>query len=121
MLYFKICDMEYVLGKNMGEYRLLGHDGEGQISMNGLPNHNLTAGDEIPIIKPDGSVPRHLEPMSPLRKVSFSLSIVLCGLTIVVFLWLLPCDWATCPSVALRSGTKSWERTLHGVGEVMCN
>jgi hypothetical protein len=111
--------MESFLGKKMGEYRLLDHDGEGQISVNGLPNRDLTSGDEIPIIKPGGSLPHHLEPMSPLRKVSFSLSILLCGLTIVVFLWLLPCDWATCPSMAQRPGTKSWERTLHGLGEFM--
>jgi hypothetical protein len=110
-----------LLGKKMGEYQPLGHDGEGNISINGLPNRDSIAGDEIRIIKPDGSLPRHLEPMSPLRKVSFSLSILLCGLTIVVFLWLLPCDWATCPSVAMRSGAKSWERTLQGLGEIMCH
>jgi hypothetical protein len=105
----------------MGEYRPLGHDGEVEVSINGLPNRDLTTGDDIPIMKSDGSPPHHLEPMSPLRKVSFVLSILLCGLTIVVFLWLLPCDLATCPSAPLRSGTKSWERTLQGLGETVCH
>lgn len=102
-------------GKKMGEYRPLGHDGEGEVSINGLPNRESTIADDIPIIKPDGSLPENLEPMSPLRKISFVLSILLCVLTIVVFLWLLPCDWATCPSAPLRSGTKSWETTLQGL------
>ncbi|XP_021937784.1 uncharacterized protein LOC110838674 isoform X3 [Zootermopsis nevadensis] len=99
----------------MGEYRPLGHDGEGDVSTNGMLNHESTVGDDISVIKPDGSLPHHMEPMSPLRKVSFILSILLCGLTIVVFLWVLPCDCATCPSVPLKSGTKSWERTLRGL------
>jgi hypothetical protein len=103
----------------MGDYRPLGHDGEGDISTNGMLNHDSTTGDEISVIKADGSVPHRLEPMSPLRKISFILSVLLCGLTIIVFLWVLPCDCATCPSVPLKSGTKSWERTLRGLGEIM--
>lgn len=103
----------------MGEYRPLEHDGEGEVSINGLQNHDLTNSDEIQIIKPDGPLSHHLEPMSPLRKVSFIISILLCGLTIVIFLWILPCDWATCPSTSVRFRTKSWERTLQGLGEFM--
>ena len=103
----------------MGEYRQLGHDGEGEVSINGLPNRDHTTADDIPIIKPDGILPRHMEPMSPLRKVCFVLSILLCGLTIVVFLWLIPCDWATCPSAPLRMGTRSWEMTLQGLGKFL--
>ncbi|KAJ9580251.1 hypothetical protein L9F63_004064 [Diploptera punctata] len=102
-------------GKKMGEYRQLGHDGEGEVSINGLTNRDHATADDIPIIKPDGVRPRNLEAMSPLRKVCFILSILICGLTIVVFLWLIPCDWATCPSAPLRLGTRSWETTLQGV------
>jgi len=105
----------------MGEYRPLGHDGDGEVSINGLQNHDLITSNEIRIIKPDGSLPHHLEPMSLLRKVSFIISILLCGLTIVIFLWILPCDWATCPSTSVRFSTKSWERTLQGLGELMCH
>jgi hypothetical protein len=113
--------MVYFSGKKMGEYRPLERDGEGEVSINGLQNHDLTTSDEIRIIKPDGPLPHHLEPMSPLRKVSFIISILLCGLTIVIFLWILPCDWATCPSTSVRFRTKSWERTLQGLGELMCH
>jgi hypothetical protein len=98
----------------MGEYRPLERDGEGEVSVNGLQNHDLTTSDKIRMVEPAGPLPRHLEPMSPLRKVSFIISILLCGLTIVIFLWILPCDWATCPSASVR-----WERTLQGLGEFM--
>jgi hypothetical protein len=101
----------------MGGYRPLEHGGEGEVSVNGLQNHDMTASDEFRIIKPDGPLPHHLEPMSPLRQVSFIISILLCGLTIVIFLWILPCDWATCPPASVRFRTKSWERTLQGLGE----
>jgi hypothetical protein len=109
----------FFLGKKMCEYRPLGHDGEGDVSINGTLNCDLATGDDTPVIKPVGSLPLHLEPMSPLRKVSFVLSILFCGMTIVMFLWVLPCGCGTCLSAPLRSGTKSWERTLRGLGEIM--
>ncbi|KAK7868182.1 hypothetical protein R5R35_003050 [Gryllus longicercus] len=101
-------------GQKMGEYRPLDHDNEQDVAINGFPTRP-TAADNVPIIKAEGTVPRHLEPMSPLRKICFVLSIVLCGLTIVIFLWIIPCDWATCPSAPLKTGTKAWEITLESI------
>lgn len=50
--------------------------------------------------------------MSPLRAIAFSTSILLCILTICVFLWVIPCDWDTCP---VHQAT-SWDRVYYGLG-----
>lgn len=102
-------------GQKMGDYRPLGHDNEHDVAINGFPARGPTTADDVPIIKSEGPLPRHLEPMSTLRKIFFVLSILLCGFTIVIFLWVLPCDWATCPSAPVKSGTKAWERTLNKI------
>ncbi|XP_067000927.2 uncharacterized protein [Anabrus simplex] len=102
-------------GQKMGDYRPLGHDTEHDVAINGFPARGPITADDVPIIKSEASVPRHLEPMSALRKIFFVLSILLCGLTIVIFLWVLPCDWATCPSAPVKSSSRSWEKTLTGI------
>ncbi|XP_063221387.1 protein FAM234B [Bacillus rossius redtenbacheri] len=103
-------------GQKMGEYRQLGHDGETDVSLNGLSNQESTMADDILIVKPEEPTLRGFQHMSPLRKLFFFGSVALCGVTVMVFLWVLPCDWATCPSAqGLRARSRSWERTLVGL------
>lgn len=79
--------------------------------MNGFPNINTNMMDDSPMIK-DG----YKKPMSPIRKFFFTLSILICFLTIVVFLWILPCsEDATCPAVIQKSKISNWEKPYHGI------
>lgn len=51
------------------------------------------------------------EPMSTLRKCCFVLSIQMCILTVVIFIWVLPCsDNFTCPAANERIKTHQWIR-----------
>uniref|UniRef100_A0A1B6E3T2 FAM234A/B beta-propeller domain-containing protein n=1 Tax=Clastoptera arizonana TaxID=38151 RepID=A0A1B6E3T2_9HEMI len=50
-------------------------------------------------------------PMSTLRAIAFSCSILVCILTICVFLWVIPCHWATCP---IQKAT-SWDKVYYGL------
>ena len=56
-------------------------------------------------------------PMSMMRQVAFVMSLCLCIFVIVAFLWVLPCNWSTCPIMQYeKQGGSSWERTLHRLG-----
>ncbi|XP_037906895.1 uncharacterized protein LOC119649016 [Hermetia illucens] len=49
------------------------------------------------------------EPMSPLRRLAFVMSLVLCGLTVFIILWAAPCgDDNTCPAPADRVKSHNW-------------
>ncbi|KAK3912913.1 Protein FAM234A [Frankliniella fusca] len=53
-------------------------------------------------------------PMSMMRQVAFVMSLCLCIFVIVAFLWVLPCNWSSCPIMQYdKQGGSSWERTLH--------
>lgn len=53
-------------------------------------------------------------PMSMMRQVAFVMSLCLCIFVIVAFLWVLPCNWSTCPIMQYdKQGGSSWEKTLH--------
>lgn len=66
------------------------------------------------------SIPEHLmesnkskpgfATMSPCRKICFISSIVLCFVTIIVFLWVLPCNEGTCPVRISK-----WDQTYDGI------
>ncbi|XP_044736266.1 protein FAM234A [Chrysoperla carnea] len=78
---------------------------------NGFPNIHLQ--DDVPIIKDGGKTTNR---MSPLRQFLFVSSILLCFLTIFIFVWVLPCDEdLTCPSVIRNEYTSNWEQTYHGI------
>lgn len=52
------------------------------------------------------------QPMSAVRKFCFIVSIFVCLLTIVLFVWVLPCsDELTCPAASERIRTQNWLRT----------
>ncbi|RZF35744.1 hypothetical protein LSTR_LSTR012042 [Laodelphax striatellus] len=50
------------------------------------------------------------KPMSPVRKLAFVFSVLVCFLTIAVFLWVIPCEWSKCPS---KIQQLEWEETLY--------
>ncbi|XP_039280527.1 protein FAM234B [Nilaparvata lugens] len=50
------------------------------------------------------------KPMSPVRKLAFVFSVLICFLTIAVFLWEIPCEWSQCPS---KIQQVQWEETLY--------
>lgn len=102
-------------GHKMAEYRPLDHDNDCDLPVNGLTNRGPMISDDVPIIKPEMTASNHPRPLSLMRKIFFVLSILLCFLTAIIFLWVVPCDWATCPSYHVKPGTQAWEKTLDGV------
>lgn len=56
------------------------------------------------------------KPMSPIRKFCFTCSVLLCCITIIVFLWVIPCEWAKCPVKAQGKPIMSWDRPIDGLG-----
>lgn len=59
------------------------------------------------------------KPMSTSRKLAFVLSVLMCFLTVAVFLWVIPCDWSTCPSKTEDANTAAWSITATGIGNVI--
>lgn len=55
------------------------------------------------------------KPMSTSRKLAFVLSVLMCFLTVAVFLWVIPCDWSTCPSKTEDANTAAWSITATGI------
>lgn len=57
------------------------------------------------------------EPMGPIRKCLFVLSILLCIFTIVLFLWIVPCtdDALSCPAIVDRIKTHNWLRSYENI------
>lgn len=56
------------------------------------------------------------KPMSMLRKCCFIASILLCIATVVIFLWIVPCnDNQTCPAKSERIHTNSWMRSYERI------
>lgn len=63
----------------------------------------------------NSNVKSHLA-MSPLRKFCFIVSIFVCVLTIVLFMWVIPCsDSQTCPAKTDRIQTHNWMRNYERV------
>ncbi|GLV43197.1 uncharacterized protein CBL_14124 [Carabus blaptoides fortunei] len=105
----KLKDGKHLNGTDLRDYYHL--DDVEDTHLNGFPNINTNMLDDAPMIK-DG----YRKPMSHIRKLFFSLSILICFLTIVVFLWVLPCsEDETCPSVSHQTKTSSWEKPYHGI------
>lgn len=56
--------------------------------------------------------------ISPMRRFYLFVSILLCIITIVIFLYVLPCDSSTvCSSIIEPHSSISWDKTLRDVGE----
>lgn len=74
-----------------------------------------------PTIEPDNVAilnanMRKRKPMSTLRKCCFVASLALCVLTVVLFLWVVPCnDHQTCPAKSERVHTNSWMRSYERI------
>ena len=127
----------------MGEYQPLGQDrgSSTSVHINGFNNINYDYGPRGAGQEEDGmmggskrgsvsvkglspaskvdDILRH--PMSAMRRVAFVMSILLCFFTIVAFLWVLPCEWASCPAVHRADRLTSWDKTLLGLGEWICD
>lgn len=59
---------------------------------------------------------RKTQPMSTLRRACFVLSIIVCILTVIVFVWVLPCsDSHSCPAKSERIHTHNWLRNYERV------
>ncbi|XP_078038163.1 uncharacterized protein LOC144470651 [Augochlora pura] len=73
--------------------------------------------DDIPIMVIEGNEQNDLwkpRDMSPLRRFCLVISILLCIVTIVVFLYVLPCDNSmVCATISEPKSSISWHRTLH--------
>lgn len=77
--------------------------------------------DDVPIMVVEGSDQNDLwkrHDMSPLWRFCLVASILLCVVTIVIFLYVLPCDNSmVCPSVNEPQSSISWDKTLQGIGK----
>ncbi|XP_001608079.1 uncharacterized protein LOC100124186 [Nasonia vitripennis] len=75
--------------------------------------------DNIPIMILDGQSHDDLwkrHDMSPLRRFCLVASVLLCILTILIFLYVLPCDNSSiCPPAPEPKTSVSWDKTLEGV------
>ncbi|KAK2588229.1 hypothetical protein KPH14_004262 [Odynerus spinipes] len=74
--------------------------------------------DDIPIMVIEGNTQNDLwkrRDMSPLRRFCLIASILLCIATILVFLYVLPCDTMVCPPVNEPQSSVSWDKTLENV------
>ncbi|CAL7943688.1 unnamed protein product [Xylocopa violacea] len=75
--------------------------------------------DDIPIMVVEGNDQNDLwkrRDMSPLRRFCLVASVLLCIVTIIIFLYVLPCDNSmVCPSVNKPDSSISWDKTLQGV------
>ncbi|XP_035733754.1 uncharacterized protein LOC118446788 [Vespa mandarinia] len=74
--------------------------------------------DDIPKMIIEGNTQNDLwkrRDMSPLRRFCLVISILLCIVTILVFLYVLPCDTMICPPINESQSSVSWEKTLWNV------
>lgn len=68
--------------------------------------------DNVAIIQ-DGSLKKSL---SLIRKCFFILSILICILTVITFLWVIPCSSvSSCPSINGKFGTQNWIRDYDNI------
>jgi len=81
--------------------------------------------DDIPIMVIEGNEQNDFwksRDMSPMRRFCLFASILLCIVTIVIFLYVLPCDNSVvCPPVIEPQSSISWDTTLKGVGKCIIN
>lgn len=81
--------------------------------------------DDIPIMVIEGNDQNDLwkrHDMSHIRRFCLVTSILLCIVTIVMFLYVLPCDNSmVCPSVVEPQSSISWDKTLRGRGKFYVN
>ena len=78
-------------------------------------------GDEIPMMIPEVETQDDFwkrKDMSMLRRFCLILSILLCFVTLLVFLYVLPCDNSSiCPQVVENQPVITWDKTLEGIGK----
>lgn len=88
-------------------YTNLNSDGEERMLNTDADNVNILGGYAADRIKP---------PMGPIRKCCFVLSLLVCVLTVVVFLWVVPCsDERACPAKTERIRTHNWIRNYEKI------
>lgn len=96
---------------NGGDTKSYHHIDDNEDHMNGFPNVNCHTLDDVPIIKD-----AYKQPMTPLRKLCLASSIIVCFMTVIIFLWVLPCaDDATCPAARPKHHLSSWEKDYEGI------
>ncbi|KMQ90959.1 protein itfg3 [Lasius niger] len=75
--------------------------------------------DDIPVMVIEGSEQNDFwrrRDMSPMRRFCLFASILLCIVTIVIFLYVLPCDSSMiCPPIIESQSSISWDKTLQDV------
>lgn len=81
-----------------------------------MTNHSRIPSDAADNVAILNSNLRKSQPMSNTRKVCFILSIFVCILTVILFVWVLPCtDNHTCPAKSERIHTHNWLRNYERV------
>lgn len=88
-------------------YTNLNSDGEERMLNTDADTVNILGGYATDTRKP---------PMGPVRKCCFVLSLLVCVLTVVLFLWVIPCsDELACPAKTERIQTHNWIRNYEKI------
>lgn len=93
--------------KKSTNYKPLNENSSAGIMLNGFQSN----ADQVSILTPSAN----LDKLSAARKICFLFSMFVCIFTIVVFIWVLPCDTGTCPSAPVSSAISTWEQTLNNI------
>lgn len=90
-------------------------DGEDRPYINITSNHCQIPSDADNVAILNTNL-RKAQPMSSLRKLCFVVSIIACLLTVILFIWVLPCsDSQSCPAKSERIHTHNWLRNYERV------
>lgn len=88
------------------------------INSDGDDSHHYhhTHTDNVAILNRSAYKLKTNKPMSTLRKCCFVASILVCVLTVVLFLWVIPCsNDSTCPAKSERIRTQNWMRNYERI------
>lgn len=86
------------------------------INSDGDDTHHYHHQDNVAILNRASYKLNSTKPMSSLRKFCFVASILVCILTVVLFLWVIPCsDDSTCPAKSERIRTQNWMRNYERI------
>lgn len=104
-----ISDMSYGNNQYGHYYTSDGEDNNKAYDRSNHYHHNSDA-DNVAILNSSTKI-KHGLTMSPLRKFCFIVSIFVCILTLVLFIWVIPCsDGQSCPAKTDRIQTHNWLR-----------
>lgn len=100
---------------NCNNYSNINSDGDDGSLHHSNHHHHMDA-DDVAILNRSSFKPKSFKAMSAFRKCCFVASILVCIITVVLFLWVIPCtDELTCPTKLEHIKTKNWMRNYEKI------